>query len=159
MRKIISLATVALFVIGFAAPDAAAQATTFKTNIQVPVDEIVPFVTIPCAGEDVALSGTLHILIRGTIDDNGGVHSKFHFQPQGVKGLGLTTGDKYQATGVTQETINATGLPFTRTFVNNFRIIGPGPGNNFLAHDTVHLTINANGTATAVVANSSAECK
>jgi len=29
------------------------------------------------------------------------------------------------------------------TFVNNFRIIGQGPGNNFLVHKTLQIKINA----------------
>ena len=45
------------------------------------------------------------------------------------------------------------------TFINNFRIIGQGPGNNYLVHQTVHLTVNANGVVTASVSNSSVECK
>jgi hypothetical protein len=33
-------------------------------------------------------------------------------------------------------------------FINNFRIIGQGPVNNFLVHETLHFTINADGTVT-----------
>src|SRR5438128_141126 len=28
------------------------------------------------------------------------------------------------------------------------RVIGPGPGNNYLVHENLHFTINANGTVT-----------
>jgi hypothetical protein len=45
------------------------------------------------------------------------------------------------------------------TYVNNFRIIGQGPGNNYLIHNNFHYTINANGELTAWVDNFSAECK
>jgi len=43
--------------------------------------------------------------------------------------------------------------------VNNFRIIGQGPGNNFLVHETFHFTINANGNVTAFVDHFSVDCK
>jgi hypothetical protein len=43
--------------------------------------------------------------------------------------------------------------------VNNFRIIGQGKGNNFLVHENLHLTINANGVATAVHDNFSIDCR
>jgi hypothetical protein len=43
--------------------------------------------------------------------------------------------------------------------VNNFRIIGQGPGNNYLVHEVFHVTINANGEVTAYVDNFSIECK
>ena len=48
---------------------------------------------------------------------------------------------------------------FEETFVNNFRIIGQGPGNNFLIHENAHLTINANGDVTVTHDNFSAVCK
>lgn len=83
---------------------------------------------------------------------------KQHFQPQGISGTGLTTGDKYQATGVTQQEFNATaGL--TQKFINNFRMIGQGPGNNFLVHETFHVTITPNGDVTSTVDNFSVECR
>lgn len=120
---------------------------------------------VPCAidgaGEFVSLSGTLHVVTRITIDANGGFHGTAHFNPQGVKGVGLTSGDTYQGNGVTKTTTNiaGAGFPFTETFVNNFRIIGPGPDNNLLVHQTIHLTINANGDVTADVFVDSAECR
>jgi hypothetical protein len=48
---------------------------------------------------------------------------------------------------------------FETTFVNNFRIIGQGPGNNFLVHETAHITINADGTVRVNHDNLSTECK
>ena len=85
-------------------------------------------VFVPCAaggaGEIVDLNGPLHTLITFTINGNN-VSGKFHFQPQGISGVGETTGDKYQATGVTQETFKASlqNGQNNLTFVNNFRII------------------------------------
>jgi hypothetical protein len=107
------------------------------------------------------LSGTLHTVSRTTIDANGGFHGTIHFNPQGVKGVGQSSGDTYQGNGVTKTTTNiaGAGLPFTDTFVNNFRIIGPGPDNNLLVHQTIHVTINANGVMTADVLNTSTECR
>ena len=63
--------------------------------------------------------------------------------------------------GATRQTINisGSGLPFTDTFVNNFRLIGPGTGNDLFGHDTIRFTINANGDLTAEVVNSSVECR
>ena len=136
-------------------------ATTSTTNEIVPFSDVV---FVACAnggaGEDVALSGTLHILEHLT--ENGNNFSlKLHAQPQGVSGEGLTTGDKYQATGVTQERIGGSfqNGSFEDTFINNFRIIGQGPGNNFLIHQTIHVTVNANGVVTSEVENSTADCK
>jgi hypothetical protein len=136
---------------------AARSAVVFNESFPIAIA-----VFVPCAdggaGELVVLEGDLHLLL--TITENANHLSiKTHAQPQGISGTGLTTGDKYQGTGVTQDHFT-TGLGAqTFTFVNNFRIIGQGPGNNFLVHQTFHVTINANGEVTATVDNFSAECK
>jgi hypothetical protein len=126
--------------------------------------EINLTVFIPCAaggaGETVDLTGPLHTLITFTINGNN-VSGFFHLQPQGISGTGETTGAKYQATGVTQESFKNSlqNGQANETFVNNFRIIGQGPGNNFLVHETLHFTINADGAVTVSHDNFSADCK
>jgi hypothetical protein len=142
---------------------AAAQAVTDTTNVSIPTDLAV---FIPCAnngaGEDVQLSGPLHMLFHVTISAGDKIIIKSHFQPQGISGVGRTTGDKYRATGVTQETTtfdSIDGFPFVTSFVNNFKIIGRGPGNNFLVHENFHVTINANGEVTVFVDNFKFDCK
>lgn len=135
-------------------------AVSETTNEQIDVS-ILAFV--PCAnggaGEFIIVSGPLHILTHVTISNSGNIHVKQHFQPQGLSGEGLTTGDKYQGTGVTQEQFNLNGpLPITDTFINNFRMIGQGPGNNFMVHENFHVTVNANGTVTSVHDNFSVTC-
>jgi len=121
-------------------------------------------VFVPCAaggaGELVNLSGPLHTLITLTINGNN-VSGTTHFQPQGISGTGETTGDTYHATGVTKDTFKGSfqNGQYNETFVNNFRIIGQGPGNNFLVHEVFHVTFNANGTLTVFHDNLSVDCK
>jgi hypothetical protein len=135
-------------------------AIAFTANEIVPVSIAV---FVDCAnggaGEEVILEGNLHILFHVTINGNN-VVTKTHFQPQGISGNGTITGDKYQATGVTQEIAKSSLVNGQANFtlVNNFRIIGQGPGNNFRIHENFHITVNANGTLTAFVDNFSAEC-
>ena len=138
-----------------------ARAETETINERFPIALLV---FVPCAdegaGELVLLEGTLHSLFHITINGNN-FKIKIHDQPQGISGTGLTTGDKYQATGVTQQTFGGSFVngQFSDTFVNNFRIIGQGPGNNFLLHENLHITLNANGELTAGRDNFSVECK
>src|SRR5205814_6227317 len=127
--------------------------------------EIDLTVFVPCAaggaGELVDLSGPLHTLITFTINGNN-VSGTAHFQPQGLSGTGETTGEKYQATGVTKASSFKGSFQngqFTQTYVNNFRIIGQGSGNNFLVHEVLHVTFNANGTVTVFHDNFSIDCK
>lgn len=141
-------------------PTLAAIAST--TSEVVPID-ITAFV--PCAnggaGELVQAVGRLHQVFTTVISANGTVTLRGHFQPQGLTGVGLTTGDKYQATGVTQTTDHfSTRLPVVvSTVINNFRFIGQGPDNNLLIHETLHVTINATGLVTTFVDKLSIECR
>jgi hypothetical protein len=130
--------------------------TAVTTNISIPITLVVD---IPCAGELVVLNGPLHILSTLTFDRGGGFHMVAHFQPKGIRGLGQVSGAKYQATGITEFQTNAKAVPFETSFVNNFKIIGQGPGNNLLIHENFHLTVNANGRLTAFIDNSSFECR
>jgi hypothetical protein len=143
----------------FNAQAATAQATTFTSNEREPLEV---FVFVPCAngnaGEFVLLSGTLHVLSHVTIDGQDGFHVTQHFQPQGVSGLGLVSGDKYQGTGVTRNHLNAKAGEVS-TFVNNFRIIGQGRGNNLLVHAVFHVTVTPNGDIATVIDNFSVECR
>lgn len=138
------------------APRFAATATT--TNERIPLDLVV---FVPCAdggnGELVDVSGPLHVLTHVTVNNRGGMLVRSHFQPQGISGYGQTTGAKYQATGVTQETFTVNAGQ-THTFVNNFRMIGQGPGNNYQVHQNVHTTVDANGNVRSDVDNTSVEC-
>ena len=139
----------------------------FGQAIAITTNDFVPFALVafvPCAnggaGENVLVEGTLHLQDHITINGNR-ASIKTHAQPQGASGVGLTTGDTYNATGVTQEqdSIPLINGAFEFTFVNNFRIIGQASGNNLLVHQTVHVTIDANGFVTTVVDNQSIECR
>lgn len=137
------------------------SAQVVTSNMIVPI-QLSQFV--PCAnggsGEVVALSGNLHIVTRTTVTPNN-FHVMFSNNPQGVTGVGLVTGDKYQGTGVTRQDENVSNAMFPEnlTFVNNFRIIGQGPGNNLLVHENSHITVNANRTVTVNQTNLTIECQ
>jgi hypothetical protein len=156
-RNILILAVVAVSAFVLATSASAAVTENDKTDFSLSV-------FVPCAaggaGEVVDLSGTLHTLVSATINGNN-VSGYMHFQPQGVSGTGETTGDKYQATGVTQESFKTSlqNGQANLTFVNNFDIIGQGPGNNFLVHEDMHVTINADGTVTVTHDNFRSDCK
>lgn len=147
-----------LILVALTALPAMANGTTVTTNEKTPIDL---FVWVSCAEEWVHLSGNLHVVYHATFDNSGGLHIEEHFNPQRVRGHGMSTGLKYQGTGVTRYHTNLRpdGYPYEHTYVNNFRIIGQGPGNNYLVHETFHITINANGEVTAYVDNFSVDCK
>jgi hypothetical protein len=160
LRLKLSVLVVVMIMAALMGPTSAlAAAETFTVSQSFPIDIVV---FVPCAnggvGEDVHLTGSLQDVFHITLNSAGGFRVVFHDNPQGVSGTGLTTGDEYQGTGVTRDSFGGR-VGFEETFVNNFRIIGQGPGNNFLVHDNFHITVNANGTVTAFHDNFSVECK
>ncbi len=132
--------------------------------IQNTVEPLYQTIFVPCAnggkGEDIAISGELHTLIAYTINKNV-ISVKSHYQPQGISGVGLTSGDRYQANGATNDQYSERiwGGHYEETMVNNYRIIGPGPDNNYLVHDKMHMTINQNGEVTIEVIDMAVDCK
>ena len=159
MKKLLLLLAVGATASCVVAAPGGAGATAFTASTSFPFDTVV---FVPCAnggaGEDVHLTGTIHDLFHITLDSSGGITVKTHDNPQGVTGTGLTTGATYQGTGVTQDQFTA-HVRSEETFVNNFRIVGQGPGNNYLVHENFHVTVNANGDVTATHDNFSVECK
>ena len=157
MKKATRVGTVVALLACFSAYLTAETVTNIRQDINLNV-------LVPCAndgaGEVVALSGSIHTLITSTINDNR-VSGKVHNQPQGISGTGQTTGDKYQGTGVTQShfTESLVNGQANETFVNNFRIVGQGPGNNFLLHIVAHITFNANGDVTVDHEVTGVECR
>ncbi len=119
---------------------------------------------VPCAnggaGEVVELTGTLHTLTTFTVTGSN-VSGVTHVQLQDVSGVGLITGDKYRATGVSADhfTGSLVNRLFTATLAESFQVIGQGPGNNFQFHAVFNLTINANDELTVLHDRISFQCK
>lgn len=149
-RSIIFLAVVACGVLSVTS--ASARAFTQK----IPFD----FVLAPeeACGEAIHLNGTLLAQFSTTESSGGNIEVGFHFNPQRITGVGLTSGATYHATGVTLGTTTIRAGGISDTFVNSFKIIGEGSAQNFLETDVFHLTMNANGVVTATVDRSTIRC-
>ena len=153
MRRLLAL--VGIFILGGFAGVTAARADVV-TNETVPVDIIV---LVPCTGHLVELTGTLHVVLSETTHGSH-VSGTLLLQPQGIAGTDLTTGATYRGTGETLTTFGDTSTngEAHETFVNNFKIVGQGRAPNYLVHENTHVTIDANGTATATIDNLSISC-
>jgi hypothetical protein len=118
---------------------------------------------VPCAnngaGEFVDLVGSVDVLVTSTINGNK-VSGTVRFRPEGITGVGATTGDTYYAHGVSmnQFTGSLQNNLYTTTIVGSFLVISPGPGTNLHVHEAIHFTINANGEVTADIYNSGFHC-
>jgi hypothetical protein len=157
-RIVVVILIVTMFVLLPSAP-VQAQATTFTTSTTIPFFEAF---FVPCAanglGEVIVLSGDVHMLVHGTIDANGGFHSRELENPQGITGIGLTTGATYRGVGVTEAEFNGK-IGAESTFVNNFLLIGQGQASNLLLHTVRHGTLTPNGDITAFFDHSTLECR
>lgn len=74
------------------------------TNNHLSIDVIR---SADCTGEDVEISGMIHLRSQSQADGS----EVIHFNYQNVRGLGLTSGTIYQVSGVDQARLSA-GLGF-----------------------------------------------
>ena len=121
--------------------------------------DIIVAVSESCSGEDVNVFGTLDIIIQTTTDSRGGLHVVFHLTPHLI-GVGLSTGLDYNPVGPSQFVfiVDGTG-PRVTAGVNIINLISPGSSDNLVITETVHVTVNANGTTTVEFDNVNAACR
>lgn len=159
MKKLITVVLVMMVVIiGLIIP-----ATSEATTDTMVVIEPISFTSIvPCAmggvGEEVEVTGNLLRVEHVTFDETGGFHLVTHENPQGVSGIGSTSGDKYRAVGVYQYNVYGR-VGEVENGEWNFLMIGQGPGNNLQIHFNFHVTVNPDGTVTSSHDNYHIDCK
>ena len=157
MRRVLGLVALIVCTLLGSATAALGDVTT---NVSQTLDSVV---FVPCAaggaGEVVDLTGDLHVLT--TLSINGTMASGMeHFQPQGVRGVGETTGDVFQGTGVTREhfSLNLVDGRGETSFVDSFNIIGHGGSVNYRVRQVSHVTVSADGTVTVTHDQFSVDC-
>ncbi len=153
-RRLMSIGlAMTLVLLGMALP---APTRAAAVNFSVPFNATV---FVPCAGEDVDLSGPLHVQLQFVANNAGGGHLKIQLNAQGISGVGLTSGDKYRGTGVFRFAIASSGPVDHFSLDGHFQVIGQGPGNNLRVHFTFHVTdVNTPNGPTVVVENVHITC-
>ncbi|MCA1593292.1 MAG: hypothetical protein LC754_11725 [Acidobacteria bacterium] len=121
-----------------------AQATTITTNVEMPVNQTVT----DCNGQPVILSGTVHMVVHSTTDANGSTHVTIHSNYQDVSGTS-PSGITYRGVNSVETTFNSSGPQSEVTTVDNVLLVSQGSTDNLRISATAHITINANGVATA----------
>jgi len=113
-------------------------------NVSIPFDEMI-FNT--CSFEYVHFTGNIHTSGKYIMyDDYTGI-DQWHFNYQGVSGIGMLTGDTYHYVGASngRSTLIA-GQEYT--FIQHEKIIHQG-GDNFTLKIIAHKTVNTNGDVTS----------
>lgn len=148
----VTLLTVLILMLGIA-PSASAQepaADQGATSTEMPLYFLR---SADCTDEVVEISGTVHTVNQTQAD--GSVIG--HFNYQHVSGLGLTSGDTYQATAVDHVLLRAP-LPSSITSVQSFLLISRGSSSNLVIHVIYHITVNENGEMTAFIEDLDMQC-
>ena len=105
-----------------------------------------------CVGESVTFSGRARFVAHQTVQNDGAlVLDRIHFNPQGAVAVGASSGSVYQLVGGdTNEIVTAPGGTLTATFVANLHVVGPGDARSFDVRIRQHITIQPDGTITAL---------
>ena len=122
------------------------------------------FVSVLCgtSREEFDTEGKLHILVTSETDSDGGTHFKLHFNSAKLTGTNIRTGEEIQVrfTNNTETEGRLDGARERTTTATSTAVIGEGPdARHYLAHTTIHVTMNANGELTAEVTEIRLECR
>jgi hypothetical protein len=153
MRRLLQAALLALALV--LVPTSASAAVV--QNVQIPLSQTV---FNPCTGDVIAVTGSIHLLVTETADGSGGFHIAFMDNVSQVTGVGSATGATYHGVGGDWFTANVRPpFPAEKTATDVFGLISAGPSPNLVVTDTLHVTVNADGSVTAIVARFSISCQ
>jgi len=135
------------------------RATVSSTEEIVPYDQTL---FVPCgndgAGEEVALTGSLKIF-ENIVYNNHGFTLNYHVIAQGITGVGLSTGEKFQASGGNKGTITGEFGEegrYSRVFIQQLRIIGQN--TVFKVTYKTKITITPDGNVTTSIEDETIDC-
>jgi hypothetical protein len=112
-----------------------------------------------CTGEDIHLSGNIHMKNTDTKDASGGIHMTMHQNDQDMIGVGLTSGTKYRAQGAEDiELISQDGMTGMYKGTMTVKLVSQRSEDNFMLHMVIFETVNADGTMTISFGKVSTEC-
>jgi hypothetical protein len=129
---------------------------------QIPFEETL---FVPCAnggaGEDVTLTGKITVMEQVVFTGNG-FTLVYQVSTDGVSGTGLTTGDKYVASGGTEHSVHGAffdnSQQFTGTTLEQMRLIGRGQAANAIVRYKFHYTVTPSGTVTSSTSEETVTC-
>jgi hypothetical protein len=103
-----------------------------------------------CTGEMVDFSGTGHLSIQGSVNNNG-YNFKMHYNAMGIQGVGQTSGIIYRTTDSfnyhNKGSFENGQVVYNQTGTIRYTSAGNEP--DLVSEDGWHLTVNANGEVTS----------
>jgi len=126
-------------------------------NLDVPLSMVIPSDT--CTTQAIALSGPVHLSYEMAINKNS-IHIHSHSNTQGVSGIGLVDGLRYNLVMGSNVEINLNGTAPVELMTNtDFALIGQGQAANLRVRLVSHTTVNANGNITVEFVKGSIVCQ
>lgn len=141
---------------------ATAQAVASTEVFTAPFSLTLTPADYPCLKEVIVVDGTLHYVVRVTLDASGGRHRATLINAQGLTGLGLDSGTVYRVSGLGHSTLNDDDLapPMReRTFYDLIHVVGPGDAAKLLVRVGFHVTFNNDGEMVAFTETESVKCQ
>lgn len=138
------------------------QSSGTQTQNSVELEPYESTLFIPCAnggtGEDVNLTGTVRI-VRQETNNNQRFTFTLHAIPDGITGVGLSTGDNFTAIGGSQTAVTGTieyGGQYSATYFQQMRFTGGGI--SFVVKYKFHVTITSDGKMSTRIDEEKVEC-
>ena len=157
MTKAIFSLFIAICVV-FASQPLMAQAAPID-NQKTPFQAVVT----ACSGEQVSVTGIQHLVGHTTVDGTGQIHLGININTT-AKGVGATTGDKYNMS--LNQTIVIHGFQpgkaqiFTQNYTSKLIHLGKSNGmDDTKLHMLTHIVFDASGNMTADVSLIKVSCK
>ncbi|HEX2909822.1 MAG TPA: hypothetical protein VH186_03370 [Chloroflexia bacterium] len=136
-----------------------AEATT---SVKEPFDDTTR--STDCVGEHVHFTGWMHYAYKLiSITDEGESYAILHYNTQGMKGTGITTGTEYvgsQSTTFKDYYYNyATGVASFTSEIFNVNIISKGSAPNLTLRVQFRIMVDASGVTTVKIDRTDLQCR
>ena len=152
LSSLLAISTAAVLIASGARADSSTITSNFTFPFSMEAENCATF-------EPVVVSGYMHGVAHVTLTSSGHMNAEFHFNSQELTGVSAS-GVKYQANITTNEMFSTqAGGAVETTFNETFLLIAKGKVPDMKVQATVHVTVNANGAATAEVTEAHAQCK
>jgi hypothetical protein len=151
-----SLLVIVVIVGGIWHAGAASAATTSHEDVTIPLSAVVP--ATDCVGEDVQVTGELHIVTQVVEDSAGGTHVVVTLASRDLVGTGATTGTVYHGAEGSHSAFTSRDLQNEITASFRLVLLSSGSGPNLFAYGVFHETVDPNGEVRAEVELERAGC-
>jgi len=142
-----------------ALPAISSNASDRTSTVAVPYDNTV---YVPCAnggaGEYVHLTGSTNFLYTISWTDHGFTYG-YHANSYAIKGVGLTSGVQFVASGITEGQVAASWVneQWIAIFTDQLRVTAPT--TSFVVRNTYHATTTPDGEVLINLREREVECK